>query len=187
MKLEKLKNIEIEFKTKVSKELYFDLLNKFNLENNIFKQTNYYFDTPDLKLNKDKVVLRIRERGENYKVTLKSQSEFGAHEYHVLLSSDQAHEMIKNGFNVSQFFDDYSYDVTLQADLVNYRAKTFYPGGDLFVDKCEYCGLVDYEIEFEVDNYEEGYKAWLELLNDNNITQSPTRRKSERALTCSKK
>ena len=180
-------NIEIEFKSKVTQELYYELLERFNLENNVFKQTNYYFDTPDLKLNKDKVVLRIRQKGENYKVTLKSQSEFGAHENHVLLTKEKALDMIENGFKIKDFFDDYDYDVTLRASLVNYRAKTFYPGGSLFIDKCEYCGLIDYEIEFEVDNYEEGYKAWIELLKENNVTLTPTRRKSERALTCSSK
>ena len=53
-------NKEIEFKTLITKEQYEKLLKDFNLENNIFTQTNYYFDTEDAKLLQEKTVLRIR-------------------------------------------------------------------------------------------------------------------------------
>lgn len=41
------KNKEIEFKTFISKEQYENLLEEFHLTNNIFPQTNFYFDTED--------------------------------------------------------------------------------------------------------------------------------------------
>ena len=37
------KNIEIEFKTFISEDVYNNLIKEFELENNIFSQTNYYF------------------------------------------------------------------------------------------------------------------------------------------------
>ena len=35
---------EQEFKTVISKKQYEELLKKYDLENNIYKQTNYYFE-----------------------------------------------------------------------------------------------------------------------------------------------
>ena len=40
-------------------------------ENNVFAQTNHYFDTPDTKLLDEKTVLRIRQKGNNFKITNK--------------------------------------------------------------------------------------------------------------------
>ena len=60
-------NKEIEFKTFITKEKNEELLKYFNLENNIFSQTNYYFDTEDNKLMSEKTVLRIRQKGCSYK------------------------------------------------------------------------------------------------------------------------
>ncbi|MBU1141373.1 MAG: CYTH domain-containing protein [Firmicutes bacterium] len=179
------KNIEIEFKTVISFEKYTELLQLFNLENNIFKQINHYFDTADFKLNKEKIVLRIRQKSEtHYKVTLKSQSEQGAFESHVLLQENQAKDMIKNGFNTKDFFEDLDYFVTFKASLDNYRVSTPYEGGTLFLDRCEYCDIIDYEIEYEVCNYDEGLKLFKQFVAKHHIEIVPTKRKSERAFTC---
>ncbi|PKK97289.1 MAG: hypothetical protein CVV58_01995 [Tenericutes bacterium HGW-Tenericutes-3] len=179
------KNIEIEFKTSVSLEKYNELLQLFNLENNIFKQINHYFDTDDFDLNHEKIVLRIRQKGDNhFKVTLKSQSEKGAFESHVLLKKSQAEEMIKNGFNTKDFFEDLDYFVTFKASLVNHRVSTPYENGTLFLDRCEYCGIVDYEIEYEVNNYDEGLHLFELFVKKHDIPIVATKRKSERAFTC---
>ena len=83
-------NIEIEFKTKIDQDKYEELLKEFSLEENVFKQTNYYFDTNNLDLNEKKMVLRIRQKREHsFKLTLKSQSEQGSFEYHVLLTKNK--------------------------------------------------------------------------------------------------
>ena len=64
-------NKELEFKSVITKEQYEALVKKFDLENNIYAQTNYYFDTPDYKLKGMHTVLRIRQKGSNYKLTKK--------------------------------------------------------------------------------------------------------------------
>ena len=48
------KHLEIEFKTYISKEQYENLLEKFNLNDKVFKQTNYYFDDSNFSLLKEK-------------------------------------------------------------------------------------------------------------------------------------
>ena len=177
------KNIEIEFKTAITKDKYEELLALFNLENNVFKQVNYYFDTDDFQLNQQKVVLRIRQKKENfYKVTLKSQSEHGAFESHVILNETQAQDMIKNGFHTKSFFDDIDFFVTYKAKLENERVSTPHTHGTLFFDRCAYYGITDYEIEYEVEDYEEGLLVFKQFLAEHNIPFTPAKRKSERAL-----
>lgn len=179
------KNIEIEFKTGITVEKYQELLEKFNLENNIFKQTNHYFDTDDYLLNQKKMVLRIRQKSDTlYKITWKSQSEQGAFESHVLLTKQQADEMIRHGFYAKNFFEELDMFVTFKVSLDNYRVSTPYEGGVLFLDRCEYCNVVDYEVEYEVGNYHEGQKLFEQFLHRHQIEIQPTKRKSERAFTC---
>lgn len=173
-------NIEIEFKTPISEEQYLSLIEQFQLENNIFKQTNYYFDTEDLFFRSNKIVLRIRKKGDHfYKVTMKSHSEQGAYEQHVLLDEEQALDMITNGFNVRDFFD-YDKKVTIIGQLDNYRVSTPYKEGELFFDKIEYYGKTDYEIEYEVDQFDIGLECFKEFLDSYQITQKQPIRKSER-------
>ena len=90
-------NKEIEFKTFISKDQYDSLLNEFGLDNNVFAQTNYYFDTDDTKLIQEQTVLRIRQKGNNYKITKKTRAEVGADETHILISKDVLfHDVLKH-------------------------------------------------------------------------------------------
>ncbi|NCU32906.1 MAG: CYTH domain-containing protein [Candidatus Moranbacteria bacterium] len=179
------KNIEIEFKTIVTKEQYENILNQFGLRDNIFKQINYYFDTDDYALNQNQIVLRIRKKHDHYyKVTLKSQSEKGAYENHVLLSKAQAEDMIEHGFHTKDFFEPLDYHVMFKVSLDNYRVSTPYQDGVLFLDCCHYCNTIDYEIEYEVNDYDQGYQVFQSFLKDHSIEYRPTKRKSERAFMC---
>lgn len=179
------RNIEIEFKTVIPKNKYEELLTLFQLENNIYKQTNHYFDTADYALNHKHIVLRIRQKGELFfKVTLKSQSDEGAYENHVLLTREQATDMIDNGFHTKDFFNNIDVFVTFKVSLDNYRVSTPYEAGTLFLDRCEYCNVVDYEIEYEVNHYQEGLRIFEAFLEKHAIAFLPTKRKSERAFIC---
>lgn len=180
------KNIEIEFKTVISENKYFELLELFNLENNIFKQVNHYFDTNAFDLNAKSIVLRIRQKGDyRFKVTLKSQGEKENYENHVILSPDQAHDMLEKGFNTKDFFDNIdNHFVSFKVSLDNFRVSIPYENGTLFFDRCDYCGTTDYEIEYEASNYDEGKLIFDRFLKEQSIEFAPTKRKSERAFTC---
>lgn len=180
------KNIEIEFKTVLDQIEYQKLLEAFKLEHNVFKQVNYYFDTKNLDLNSHSIVLRIRQKGEIFKLTLKKQHENEAFEYHVLLRNDQAQNILSEGFHVNQYFEvlEQDYFVTFQTSLENFRASTQYDMGTIFIDKNVYCGRVDYELEYEVHQYKEGLDSFNTFLAKHNLTYKPAPRKSERALAC---
>lgn len=173
------KNIEIEFKTFISEDVYNNLIKEFELENNIFSQTNYYFDTEDTLLMQEKTVLRIRQKGSNYKLTKKTRAEVGADETHLLISKEQAENFLQNGFDAKII--NLPYYVKNIAQLTTHRASTPYKNGTLFLDKSEYYGKVDYEIEYEVDEEKEGLKDFKNFLDSHNITFKESIRKSKRA------
>ncbi len=93
--------------------------------------------------------------------------------------------MIQEGFNTNMYFPDIDLNVSFIASIDNYRASMPYQQGVMFVDRCEYCGTVDYELEYEVTDYEEGYKQFLLFLDQHDIPKVLTRRKSDRAFSCS--
>nr|MCR5231304.1 CYTH domain-containing protein [Acholeplasmatales bacterium] len=140
-------NKEIEFKTFIPEETYNVLVKEFGLENNIFAQTNHYFDTDDTKLMKEKTVLRIRQKGNNYKLTKKTRAEVGADETHILLSKEKALDMLKNGCDASII--GLPFMVHKICELTTYRCSAPYKNGTIFFDKSVYYDKTDYEIEYE--------------------------------------
>ena len=173
-------NKEIEFKTFITEEKYNFLIQKFELDNNIFPQTNFYFDTEDTKLMNEKTVLRIRQKGENFKITKKTRAEVGADETHILISKEKALNLLENGFDARII--GLPYYVNKIAELTTYRASIPYKDGTLFFDKSVYYGHVDYEIEYEVDDVNQGKKDCAQFLKNYDITYKESIRKSKRAF-----
>lgn len=178
-------NLEIEFKTFITKEKYKELLNEFGLENEIFAQTNHYFDTSNMDISNNKTVLRIRQKGNIYKLTSKVSNGDGDLESHVDLSVAQADEMLRNGFDGNII--NLPYTVHKICELTTHRAKIDYKCGTLFFDKSSYYGTIDFEIEFEVDDIVEGEKVFKEFLQEYNIPYLKSIRKSFRAYEQLKK
>ncbi len=178
-------NKEIEFKTLITKEQYDNLLLEFGLDNNVFAQTNHYFDTDDTKLISEQTVLRIRQKGNNFKITKKTRADVGADETHILISKEKALDILENGFDASII--GIPYFVHKVAELTTYRVSTPYKNGTLFFDKSEYYGNTDYEIEYEVDDVKEGTIDFQKFLNDHEIVYKESIRKSKRAYDCVKK
>lgn len=174
-------NQEIEFKTFITKEKYEELLNSFDLENNIFSQTNHYFDTNALDLMNNKVVLRIRQKGNYYKLTKKAQADVGSIESHILVKPDIAQQMIQNGFDANII--DLNFQVRKIAELTTYRVSTTYKDGTIFFDRSEYYGNIDYEVEYEVDSEEQGKIDFEGFLAEFNIPFKESIRKSQRAYS----
>lgn len=174
-----IKNKEIEFKTFITEDEYNLLLKDFELENNIFAQTNFYFDTEDTKLMEEKTVLRIRQKGNNFKLTKKTRAEVGADETHIFLNKEKAFDLLENGFDAKII--GLPYHVSKIAELTTYRASTPYKDGILFFDRSEYYNHVDFEIEYEVDNVEEGKANFIAFLNQYGIQYKESIRKSKRA------
>ncbi len=175
-----IKHLEIEYKTLISENEYNTLINKFDLADKTFEQTNYYFDTKNYKLMDKKTVLRIRKK-EQYKLTKKEKSENGNLESSLYLTDEEALTMLENGFDAKIINEPYY--VKVITSLKTTRAKTSFKGGTLFFDKSEYNGHIDYEIEYEVEDVKIGQSVWIEFLKDNNIIQKNPVSKSKRAFS----
>ena len=172
-------SVEIEFKTEISKDEYEKLINLYNLKDKISSQINYYFDTQKHELINNKIVLRIREKSYNIKLTSKTPQEIGVLERHIVLDKVEAYKMIENGFDANIIGINES--VSMVAKLQTYRATMEYKSGTLFFDMNKYYDTTDYEIEFETNDEELGKKEFLEFLKEHNITYKKMVSKSKRA------
>lgn len=164
-------SIEIEFKSMISEENYNKLIKMFDLEENIFHQVNYYFDSDDFYLKNNHMALRIRNKGTSFKFTMKSPYEGNIREDSIFLDRDEALSYIDNGLNLTELYG-IDINANVKACLETYRAITPFKGGKLFIDKAVYCNKTDYEIEYEVDEREEGLKIFRSFLDENNIPYS---------------
>lgn len=172
-------HLEIEFKTFITEQEYLNLLKEFDLENKTFDQTNYYFDTNDNELLNNKIVLRIRKK-DKYKLTKKEKAENANYETSEFLKDDEAVQMIQNGFDASRI--GINKFVSNICSLKTIRAKAPYKDGTIFFDKSIYMGVIDYEIEYEANDYETGKETFLEFLQSHNIQLNTPISKSKRAF-----
>ncbi len=172
-------SIEIEYKTLITKDKYDELLQTFDLEGNIFRQKNYYFDDENFYLRKNNMALRIRHKGDIYKMTLKRPHPDGClYEDSILLTKEKALDLIKNGFCPSEYGLDIN--VTLKATLETNRASTPYLDGKLFFDQSIYCDIVDYEVEYEASDLKQGLKTYKNFLKEFNIPHKNGKHKIDR-------
>lgn len=172
-------SIEIEYKTLISLEEYRALLKEFDLEGNIFNQKNFYFDTDDFYLRKNDMALRIRHKGEIYKLTLKHPHEDGSlYEDSILLSKEQALDMIKNGFIPKEY--GINSKVVLKATQETNRVSTPYLDGKLFFDESVYYDETDYEVEYEASDLKQGLKTFKDFLHEHKIAYKTGMHKIDR-------
>lgn len=173
-------NLEIERKCYITLDKYKELINHFNLNDKIKSQINHYFDTFNFELRKKGIVLRIRQKDHQFKLTSKSPTNEGLVENHVYLTEAQALDMLKNGFDAKII--DIPFYVVKVCELKTNRSKIPYRGGELFIDESLYFDQTDYEIEFEADrsvNIDAQFKA---ILDDFDIIQTNTQPKVQRAF-----
>ena len=175
-------SLEIEFKCLISKDNYENLLNKLNISKDQIKsQKNYYFDTKNLDLRKKHIMCRIRQKGEQYKVTVKTKTKDNDNlENHYYLTSDEAKHAIKKGLDGKYAnYPDILYNI---ASLTTNRVWIEYKGGKLFLDESIYGSKIDYEIEYEVTDKENGEEIFNEFLKENEIIKTTPVSKSARCL-----
>lgn len=152
-------NIEIEAKALITKEEYDKIVHYYEDEvSKEYDQINYYIDTEDLFLKSLGIGLRIRYLENSYKLTLKAPMAEG------LLEKDQsitresyrklsrAHEFPDG--TIKEFVKMFGVkieDLRILAKLSTHRIEI--EDDDLTkkvaIDKNEYNGIVDYELEVE--------------------------------------
>ena len=181
-------NIEIEFKNMLTKAEYERILVEFNIgANQVFTQENHYFDTPDFALKNARCALRIRKKGTDYVMTLKQPMEIGLLETNQLLTNAESsaalnHGRLPNG-QIKNLIEEGNipfFEIEFFGSLITNRAEFAYKNGLLVLDHSIFLEHEDYEMEFEVENYEDGKKSFQELLEQFNIPQRETKNKVRR-------
>lgn len=185
--------IEIEFKNLLTEKEFKQLLDLFQVKPKQFiTQKNHYFDTKDFKLKEQQSALRIREKNDRYELTLKQPlgEEKGLLETTSILERDAAQQILKKGCqflpehnNVAEKLVDAGLnlnEIIHFGTLTTERAEFNYQNGLLVLDKSSYFHIQDYEVEFEVDDYQVGQIVFNQLLSDANIPSRQTENKVQR-------
>lgn len=157
-------NIEIEAKVLIEKE-GFEKVKKLyeDYANSAYIQTNYYIDTPDFLLRKNGVGLRIRCFENKYVMTLKTPLSEGLlektenitkEEYRLMRDQSIFPEnkiksfIIMLGFEIEQ--------LKILTSLKTERIDIAFESGMFSIDRNEYSGKIDYELEKESNNLKSG-------------------------------
>lgn len=164
-------NNEIEFKQLLTEKQYNVIHKTYFNEIELFKQTNFYIDTPDFDLKDHKSALRIRVKDEYLEMTLKIPAEVGLTEYnfetHVVpelnkpipeqsLPSEIADQLTKMDIDLTKLI--------ILGSLKTERLEKEINGNLLVLDKSTYLDFEDFELEYEVEDYDEGLIQFKSIL-----------------------
>jgi uncharacterized protein YjbK len=186
-------NLEIEYKTLLSLSEFDQLGKRFSHVAPV-RQTNHYFDTPDLKLRANKLSLRIRTFDDAAEMTLKIPQKVGNLEHNIALTSEEANAILAtktlpqnciNIQNILELLKGYAIDlsaVRFLGSLTTTRREYETSIGLMALDKNEYSGRLDYELELEVADARSGEKNFNYFLKDNQIEYRYARSKVVRFL-----
>ncbi|WP_144474573.1 CYTH domain-containing protein [Cytobacillus oceanisediminis] len=181
-------NIEIEFKNMLTEKEFHYLSSYFKLEPEQFKkQINHYFDTPSFTLKDKGSALRIREKGNEFELTLKQPAKQGLLETNQILTEGQANEALKTGKLPDGEVKDAVSDLISNMNELQYfgslttvRAEVEYKEGILVLDHSYYLNTEDFELEYEVTDESEGFLNFSNLLTELKIPVRQTDNKIKR-------
>ncbi|WP_062197618.1 CYTH domain-containing protein [Massilibacterium senegalense] len=182
-----MQEYEIEFKNLLTKTEFYKLLHHFQLTGkDFFIQQNAYFDTRQFHLKDHTCALRIRRKHGKQVLTLKEPYKEGLLETHQLLNEQEAQTLrvegklpegsVKKGiFPITQ-----QNPLVLLGELSTKRAHIPFKDGLLVLDVSTYLQCEDYEVEYEVSDFQKGESIFLDLLSQFNIPKRTTKNKIQR-------
>ena len=167
-------NIEIEAKVLLLKDEYNAIIEKLNLQKyRKIKQTNHYIDTPDRYLKKNGIALRIREKDEEFELTLKTPLSEGLLEKNENISwrdfENLSERQIFPDGNIRKFLLILGVkvsDLKVLTSLCTERIHVEFEGFGLALDKNIYSNIVDYELEVESSSIERAQQEIENILNE---------------------
>lgn len=181
--------IEIEAKALVSQDDYRKLAKLFP-DSPRYTQTNHYIDSDERILFKEGIALRIREKNDQYELTLKTPLSQGLLEKNCVITKQQFDDFKQKGVfpkgDTSRFLTMLDIDIAtlkILTSLTTDRIDVEYKGGLLSIDRNCYSGKTDYEVEFEYNNLGGAKKVLSDLFEENGIAYTFTKAsKTRRAM-----
>lgn len=180
--------VEIEFKSMLTKDEYEALLASYRLSDQVKWQANDYFDTSDFELRSHGAALRIREKKSGQVLTLKQPHDVGLLETHAPINEEEAENLFKYGIvhdeQVKLALAKFGLTGPLEhlGRLETKRAEIETADGLLVLDESHYLEICDYEIEFEVTDETAGRIAFEKLLASHGIPLRPAKNKIVRFM-----
>ncbi len=171
-------NIEIEAKMLVNEDEYKKLLKHFNVSTNeVIVQTNHYIDSEDHELRKLGFALRIREKKDEFELTLKTPLSEGLLEKNEIITRNdyltfKERDVFPNGSirNFLLMLGIKVFNLKIQASLTTERFNVQYgPDSLLSIDKNIYGDKIDYEVEMEDTGLENAQNNLKDICNETNI------------------
>ncbi|TKD71881.1 CYTH domain-containing protein [Pseudalkalibacillus hwajinpoensis] len=176
--------VEIEFKNMLTKDEYVALLSAYELSKEDIKtQTNDYFDTKDFLLREKGAALRVRSKNNTLFLTLKEPASEGLLETHQSITQDTFDFIKSKGQLPEGEVQEQLHNLGVHTELLHlgslttHRAERTIESGLLVLDRSEYLGREDFELEFEVTKYEEGKRAFQTLLKQHHIKERNAKNK----------
>lgn len=162
-------HIEIEFKLLLDKETYQNIFNDYQDKKiDDYIQTNYYLFHPELE--KRKYSFRIRYKKGKYELTLKTPAQLGLNEFNENIDEEIKNKIFNHQKVSNKIFDilenegiDYK-ELQCGSYLTTHRIDIPLTYGLLSLDENEYNGHHDYELEFEVTDYDKGLEEFQKII-----------------------
>lgn len=182
--------IEIEYKTLLTKDNYETLSQNLFCKVDPVVQTNYYFETNNFALKKHFSALRIREKNGAYTLTLKEPHPEGILETHDQLSTDEWQQWLEgNAVSKPNISKQLAAIGITENNLIYYGAlkttrQSFTQDDILYVlDKSIYNDITDYELEIEAPTKQKGEQALQDMVEKYHIMNQQSITKIERFFT----
>ena len=138
--------IENEFKIMLSKEKYEQLLEIYDFKTIV--QVNHYYDTDDLQMSERHITVRVRELDGKYFLQMKLPTGVEHSRVELEKELDRVPEILA-GFVLTAVSDVDCPEVKHIGTLKTTRSVWKFDGGELDLDRSEYFGKTDYELEIE--------------------------------------
>lgn len=156
---------EKEYKVLINQDDYKELLGSFGFNKN-YRQVNYYFDTKDNYCKLNNITIRIREKENKYYLQVKVPIKYD-NALHIKKEYEKTYSFLK-----TQITSDELKTLTcLEIPTVNcigmlatQRKEYIINDSILCLDKNEYNGVIDYELEIEFQRQVD--KSVIPILNE---------------------
>ena len=184
------KGTDVEFKSLLTEQEYNKLMDHFLNKKDDF-QTNHYFDTKRFSLKALNASLRVRER-EDLELTLKRKKGYTTDIKSITITKEEFEQIKETGVVDNEVLSQDLANLIKEQKLVNFlslstlRSYVPFASGILNIDKSEYLGIIDYEIEFTSKSYHQGKADFIKIISEFGIQYKKSDKKIKRAFNALK-
>lgn len=161
--------IENEFKVMLTAGQYEKLLKMYDFRT--FSQTNYYFDTDTLEMSARRITVRVREVNGGFFLQMKLPTSVNFSRVELSKELKTLPETL-SGLELTELSSVECPDVKRLGALKTTRSVWKFDGGEIDLDRSQYFGKTDYELEIEFTDEQAARAVMGEIADALNISQN---------------